>query len=439
MNYQIFNSKQLNPNQLNSYYNLPINTQNQNIAFPNQTIYPQNILIQNHIYNYQGKTLGTNYINKNYFWNNQGNIRNNFKSKISVVPIFGQTNEMQKYSTPFTNKPDSGNKIKIIFKNPYQETQIEVERNVKFAEVAPNYYEYLFNGKIIDKSKTLAELGIYNNSEILEIDQDVQDLLIIDQSPISNGNNSEKEKQIVYFYFIIDQEKPIKYKMLIQSKKVRNLWEVFLYFNKKIGEKLFNIISFIAFKCFWTPTVLNQAKSLNELEIENGDKIFIMRKQNMWIIDENPLITQEDYGYKYISKEQLNIIKIFIINDLEIIIIQCSQERKFKEILLYLEAIFDYNKQGIVFRFNGETFNQDKTLCELGIKNGSIIKASHEICFCINFSTEYFLKDKNKKVEKKYIAIKFNKNGEVFKFICQSDKKFKEISLKFMKEAGSIK
>lgn len=39
MNYQSFNSKQLYPNQLSPYYNLPINTQNQNnqnIAFPKQ-------------------------------------------------------------------------------------------------------------------------------------------------------------------------------------------------------------------------------------------------------------------------------------------------------------------------------------------------------------------------------------------------------------------
>ena len=90
----------------------------------------------------------------------------------------------------------------------------------------------------------MAELGIYNNSKILEIDEYFQDLLVMDHSPLSNGNNSENEKQIIYFYFILELENSTRYKMLIQSKKVRNLWEIFLCFNKKIGEKAFNIISF---------------------------------------------------------------------------------------------------------------------------------------------------------------------------------------------------
>lgn len=473
MNYQIFNSKQLNPNQLNSYYNLPINTQNQNIAFPNQTIYTQNLSIQNHIYNYQGQIIGNLpnfqygnnfhakpiYINNNYLGNNQGIIGNNFKSKTNVVPIFVQENEKQKQVIPFKNKPDSENKIKIIFKRRYYEDkEMEFEKNAKFGEIAPSSYEkYIFNGKIIDENKTLAELGIYNNSKILGIDEYFQDLLVMDHSPLSNGNNSENEKQIIYFYFILELENSTRYKMLIQSKKVRNLWEIFLCFNKKIGEKAFNIISFISNDIFSTPTTLNQAKGLNELGIKNFEKIFIIIKQNIWIIDENPLLTQEDYGYKFISNEQLNIIKIFIINRSKIIIIiQCSKERKFKEILLYLEARFNY--KNLIFVFNGKELNRDKALCELGIKNGNVIVAKEEVhhdCFKLCRSTEYILKDKNekeekkyvgyilkdenKKEEKKYIAIKFIKNGEVFKFICRSDKKFKEISLKFMKETGAIK
>ena len=307
MNYQIFNSKQLNPNQLNSYYNLPINTQNQNIAFPNQTIYTQNLSIQNHIYNYQGQIIGNLpnfqygnnfhakpiYINNNYLGNNQGIIGNNFKSKTNVVPIFVQENEKQKQVIPFKNKPDSENKIKIIFKSCYEDKEMEFEKNAKFGEIAPSsYHKYIFNGKIIDKNKTLAELGIYNNSKILEIDEDVQDLL--DHSPLSNGNNSENEKQIIYFYFILELENSTRYKMLIQSKNVRNLWEVFLYFNKKIRAKVFDIISFISIGMFISPTILNPVISLNELGIKNFENIFISIKQNIWIIDENPLITQED-------------------------------------------------------------------------------------------------------------------------------------------------
>ena len=70
--------------------------------------------------------------------------------------------------------------------------------------------------------------------------------------------------------------------------------------------------------------------------------------------------------------------------------------------------IFDY-KNGIVFEFNGKELNQDKTLSELGIKNGNIIVAvdtywpeiyPHHVDY-ITKSTEYILKDKNKKEEKK--------------------------------------
>lgn len=153
MNYQIFNSKQLNPNQLNSYYNLPINTQNQNIAFPNQTIYTQNLSIQNHIYNYQGQIIGNLqnfqygnnfhakpiYINNNYLGNNKGIIGNDFKSKTNVFPIFVQENEKQKQVIPFKNKPDSENKIKIIFKRrDYKDKEMEFEKNAKFGEIAPS-------------------------------------------------------------------------------------------------------------------------------------------------------------------------------------------------------------------------------------------------------------------------------------------------------------
>ena len=261
----------------------------------------------------------------------------------------------------------------------------------------------------------MAELGIYNNSKILEIDEDVQDLLVMDHSPLSNGNNSENEKQIIYFYFILELENSTRYKMLIQSKKVRNLWEVFLCFNKKISAKIFDVISFISIYTHDftnTPTILNQVKSFNELGIKNFETIFILIKQNIWIIDENPLITQEDYGYKFISNEQSNIIKIFIINRSKIIIIQCSKERKFKEILLYLEAIFNY-KNDIGFVFNGKELNRDKTLCELGIKNGNIIVAvdryrpeiDRHVLNEISLSTKYILKDMIKIKEKNILNI----------------------------------
>ena len=141
-----------------------------------------------------------NYINNN---NNKGNIGHNLKSKNIVAPLFNKTNERLKEAISFENKPDSDdskNKINIIFirkllNTVYKQTKKECNKNVKFEEVAPsNKEKYIFNGKIIDKNKTLAELGIYNNSIIFEIDEDVQDLLIIDHYPQSNGNNSENEK-----------------------------------------------------------------------------------------------------------------------------------------------------------------------------------------------------------------------------------------------------
>ena len=217
----------------------------------------------------------------------------------------------------------------------------------------------------------MAELGIYNNSIIFEIDEDVQDLLIIDHYPQSNGNNSENEKQMIYFYLTLDQDNSTKYKMFIQSKKSRNLSEIFLYFNKKISKKIFNLISFFKFDILDKPTILNQINSLDELGIQNYNNILILIKQNVWIIDENPLITKEDSKYKFISKEQTNIIKIFIIYRFEIIVIQCSKERKLNEIYLYLEAIFEYGNEYIEFELDGKNLNQNITLSELGIKNGT--------------------------------------------------------------------
>ena len=251
-----------------------------------------------------------NYINNN---NNKGNIGHNLKSKNIVAPLFNKTNERLKEAISFENKPDSDdskNKINIIFirkllETVYKQTKKECNKNVKFKEVAPsNKEKYIFNGKIIDKNKTLAELGIYNNSIIFEIDEDVQDLLIIDHYPQSNGNNSENEKQMIYFYLTLDQDNSTKYKMFIQSKKSRNLSEIFLYFNKKISKKIFNLISFFKFDILDKPTILNQIKSLDELGIQNYNNILILIKQNVWIIDENPLITKEDSKYKFISKEQ---------------------------------------------------------------------------------------------------------------------------------------
>ena len=471
MNHQIFNSKQLNPD-----YNLPKNTQNQkkqNTTFPNQTINTPNNSIQNHIYNYQGQTIVNlqkkeplvniqcgnninakpNYINNNKLGNNQGNIENNFKCKNNVVPIFDEANERQNKAIPFKKKPDSQNKIKIIFKGRYDDSEVESKKNVKFEEVVPSYYkkylsyyEFIFHGKIIDKNKTLAELDIYNNSEIFIAKEKIQDLLIMDHSPLNDGNNNENEKQIIYFYLTLDQENSTKYKILIQSKKVRTLWEVFLNFNKKIGVKHFNIISFISIDISMKATNLDYTKRLGELGIKNHYEILILIKQNIWIIDENPLITHKKCGYNFISKEKLNIIKILIFYHLDIIIIQCSKERLLKEIALYLKDIFSYGNKDILFEFDGNELNQDKNLSELDIKNGDIINANDKfdgICYCISRSTEYIMEDmvkyKNKKEEIKYIAIIFIKNEETFKFMCKSDKKFKEIALKFMKETREIK
>jgi hypothetical protein len=99
-------------------------------------------------------------------------------------------------------------------------------------------------------------------------------------------------------------------------------------------------------------------------------------------------------------------------------------------------------------------------LCELGIKDGSIIVAIEgninkgikdgslivvtgpTINIGMSMSINYILEDKEnvkKFFENKYIAIRFIKNSETIKIICKIDKKFKEVSEKFMKEIGTKK
>ena len=80
---------------------------------------------------------------------------------------------------------------------------------------------------------------------------------------------------------------------------------------------------------------------------------------------------------------------------------------------------------------------------ELGIKDGSIIVAKeYMVSFLMMASINYILEDKEnvkKFFENKYIAIRFIKNSETIKIICKMDKKFKEVSVKFMKEIGTKK
>ena len=283
----------------------------------------------------------------------------------------------------------------------------------------------------------MAELGIHNNSIILKIDDDIQDFLLIDDSPQNNENNSLNEKQIIYFYLRLNKEISTEFIALIQCKKSRTLREVFLYFNKSFGP--FDIISFIGL--LRGPFILNPKKSFDELGIISYDQILMLAKQNIWIIDEHPLIIKDDNGNKFISKEQLNIIKILFIYNYNIIIIQCSKERKFEEIILYLDEVLRYKKEYVRFTSDEKESNKDKTLSELCIKDGNIIylKDKDKIIHCCeSMSTTYILQDKKKKEEKKYIAIIFIKNGKVIKFICKSEQTFKEISLKYMNESGEI-
>ena len=86
----------------------------------------------------------------------------------------------------FKKKPDFENKIKIIFKGRYDDFEVESKKNVKFEQIVPSKYKkylfhyiLIFNGKIIDENKTLAELGIFNNSEIFILEENIKDLLIL--------------------------------------------------------------------------------------------------------------------------------------------------------------------------------------------------------------------------------------------------------------------
>ena len=373
---------------------------------------------------------------------------NNIKSETIVAPLSNT-----KYFEPKITDPEK--KIKIIIKDKNDETEMEFKKDTKFSEVHSLYtekhylwsdvYKYVFNEKIIDLNKTLDELRIYNNSKICIYHEDFQDILIMDR-PLSNGNISEEEKQIVNIILILNNENLKEYRILIQYKNARKLWEVFWYFEVKIAKKKFDVINFILLDKIYKPNeaILCQMKTQNDLSIENNSKILVLIKQNIWIIDETLSDEQN------IPKEKRQIIKIFIMNDLyenidfKAVLLQCRKDRKFQEISSCYEEIVHFTKYGAIeYEFIGGELNRDKTLCELGIKDGSIIVAKeYMVSFLMMASIKYILEDKEnvkKFFEDKYIAIRFIKNSETIKIICKMDKKFKEVSVKFMKEIGTKK
>jgi hypothetical protein len=152
--------------------------------------------------------------------------------------------------------------------------------------------------------------------------------------PLSNGNISEEEKQIVNIILILNNENLKEYRILIQCKKARKLWEIFWYFEVKIAKKKFDVINFILLDKIYKPNeaILCQMKTLNDLSIENNSKILVLIKQNIWIIDETLSDEQN------IPKEERQIIKIIIMGlyeniDFKAVLLQCRKDRKFLRVI----------------------------------------------------------------------------------------------------------
>lgn len=218
--------------------------------------------------------------------------------------------------------------------------------------------------------------------------------------PLSNGNISEEEKQIVNIILILNNENLKEYRILIQCKKARKLSEIFWYFEVKIAKKKFDVINFILLDKIYKPNeaILCQMKTLNDLGIKNNSKILVLIKQNIWIIDETLSDEQN------IPKEERQIIKIFVMNLYEniyfkAVLLQCRKDRKFQEISSCYKEIVQFGNKNynvIDYEFNGGELNRDKTLCELGIKDGSIIVAikSKIVSICMSMSIKYILEDK---------------------------------------------
>lgn len=223
---------------------------------------------------------------------------------------------------------------------------MEFKKSIKFKEAVTllkkkifidKESKYIFNEKVVDLNKTLDELNIYNNSIIL-IYENIQDVIIIDHSSLINNKSSENKEQIINIILILNKEDFEEYHVLIHCKKERKLGEIYNYFKEKIRLKKNDKIKFI---CLDKPylSFLDENKTLDKLGIENNNKILILIRENIFIIDGTSL----NKPYSFLNKES-KIITISIYCPIfspsfKVILIQCRNNRKFQKISSYYRTI----------------------------------------------------------------------------------------------------
>ena len=104
--------------------------------------------------------------------------------------------------------------------------------------------------------------------------------------------------------------------------------------------------------------------------------------------------------------------------------------QRFKEVSLKFQYKVSWLKKYIIFFFNGQKVDPDKTLDQLGIKNDSkifVISTVMEAC-------PAFIENILENTKQKRITVRFDYKDKSVLIQCENNQKFREISLKFRNE-----
>ena len=122
---------------------------------------------------------------------------------------------------------------------------------------------------------------------------------------------------------------------------------------------------------------------------------------------------------------------IFEINDTgEKVYISSEKFQRFKEVSLKFQYKVSRLKEYMIFIFNGQKVDPDKTLDQLGIKNDSkifVISTVMEAC-------PAFIENILENTKQKRITVRFDYKDKSVLIQCENNQKFREISLKFRNE-----
>jgi len=114
----------------------------------------------------------------------------------------------------------------------------------------------------------------------------------------------------------------------------------------------------------------------------------------------------------------------------EKVIILSESFQRFKEVSLKFQIKASRPKEDIIFIFNGQNVDPDKTLDQLGIKNDStIFVISNVVGACPAFIENILENTKQKR-----ITVRFDYKDKSVLIQCENNQKFREISLKFRNE-----